>query len=165
VLVALLSNAGYVVARCGEITLVLMRYELLSLVGAAGLGAWFLATQPRRPLVRAWVLLVCVWTGIAGLAHGRLLAEYLTRPPAGAKQLIIRHLDAQGARYALADYWLAYSITFLTNERIIAASTDFIRIQEYQRIVDEHRPEAVLISRRPCPGGREVVPGVYFCRE
>jgi hypothetical protein len=142
-----------------------MRYELLSPIGVAGLGAWFLSAGPPRAIARAWMLLVCIWAAVAGAAHARLLAEYLTHPPPGAKQLIIRYLDAQGARYALADYWLSYSITFLTNERIIAASTDFVRIQEYQRIVDEHRSEAVLISRRPCAGGREVIPGVYFCRE
>jgi len=37
------------------------------------------------------------------------------------------------------------------------------RIAEYRTIVDAHRAEAVLISRTPCAGGREVVRGVYFC--
>ena len=41
----------------------------------------------------------------------------MRRPPTGAKQLVIRHLEAQGVRYATADYWIAYYITYLTSER------------------------------------------------
>jgi hypothetical protein len=77
--------------------------------------------------------------------------------------MVIRNLEAGGIRYAYADYWLAYYITFLTNERIVVHSTDLSRIAEYRTIVDAHRAEAVLISRTPCAGGREVVRGVYFC--
>jgi hypothetical protein len=163
VLSGLLSAAGYILARCGQIEIVLMRYELLSVLTVVGLAGWLLRSESWLALRRAWVALAIAFTALAAAAHGRLLFEYLTHPPAGATQLFIRNLEARGARYALADYWLAYSITFLTNERIIAASSDFVRIQEYQRTVDAHRAEAVTISRRPCPDGREVVRGVYFC--
>jgi hypothetical protein len=79
------------------------------------------------------------------------------------KLTVIRQLETEGVRYAYADYWLAYYITFLTNERIIVHSTDLSRIAEYRRIVDEHRAEAVRISRAACPGGREVFTRIYFC--
>jgi hypothetical protein len=163
ILVALLSASAYVLARCGEVDFVVMRYELLSLFGAVGVAAWFLRVESWTTLRRVWIVLVLGCATINAVAHGRLIAEYLTHPPAGAKQLIVRNLEARGARYALADYWLAYSITFLTNERIIAASSDFIRIQEYQRILAQHRAEAVRISRSACDGGREVIRGIYFC--
>lgn len=163
VLVAGLSVSGYVLARCGEVDFVVMRYELLSILGAVGIGAWFLLAEPSRVARRVWMALACGCIAIAGVAHGRLLGEYLTHPPVGGKQLIVRHLDAQGTRYALSDYWLAYSITFLTRERIVVASADFVRIREYQHVFDEHRAEAIRISRTPCDGGRLIVRGIYFC--
>ena len=53
VLTGALSAVGYVVARCGAVDL--MRYELLSVLGAVGLGAWFLVAQPSRTLRTAWI--------------------------------------------------------------------------------------------------------------
>ena len=71
---------------------------------------------------------------------------------------------AAGIRYATSDYWLAYAITFLTNERVMVASDDLVRIQEYQRAFEAHRDEAVRVSRRPCAGGRLVMRSIYLCR-
>src|SRR4029077_8981542 len=84
------------------------------------------------------------------VAQGRLLAEYATHPPRGGKFELIEALDNRGVRYAYADYALAYPITFLTNERIVAASSTRIRVLQYQLIVHDHRKEAVHISRLPC---------------
>jgi len=91
------------------------------------------------------------------------------RPAAGGVRhaatrgrLIARHLEARGIRYGTSDYWLAYSLTFLTNERVILASEDLIRIATYQRIVNAHRGEAIRVSRTPCDGGTPVA-GVWFC--
>ena len=69
----------------------------------------------------------------------------------------------RGVRFATSDYWLAYSLTFLTHERVIVASEDFVRIEEYQRMVEAHRDESVHVSRSRCDGGTFVA-GVYFCR-
>jgi hypothetical protein len=92
-----------------------------------------------------------------------LLAEYRSHPPVGAKRMIARHLEAANIRYASSDYWLAYTLTFLTNERVVVASEDLARIQEYRRLFNQHRSEAIRISRGPCEGGRRVVGSVYFC--
>jgi hypothetical protein len=59
-------------------------------------------------------------------------------------------------RYARAIYWDAYVLDFLTRERVIAASVDVIRIDDYQRQVDEHAANAVLLERLPCEGGVRV---------
>ena len=99
----------------------------------------------------------------AAISHGQIWREYLTHPPVGVKRAIIRQLQARGIEYATSDYWIAYYITFLTNERIIVASDDFIRIPVYQKIVREHAAESVRISRKPCDGGREIVENVYLC--
>lgn len=163
VLIGLLSGAGYVLGRCGQITFMVLRYELLSLLGAAGLGAWFLRANAGRAATRVWIALVCGTVAISAAAHGRLLAEYRFHTPVGAKRMIARHLETAGIRYASADYWMAYALTFLTNERVIVASEDVGRIREYRRRVDQHRSEAIRVSRKPCAGGRAVIRGVFFC--
>jgi hypothetical protein len=94
--------------------------------------------------------------------HGRLWHEYLHDTPIGYKRQIIAEMDRRGIRYATADYWLAYSLTFLTNERIIVRS-DRSRIREYDRVLPEHWHEAVRISRTPCGRAPAVVPRIYLC--
>jgi hypothetical protein len=178
VLVGLLSLTGYVVGRCGDVGFFWMRYDLLSLLGACGVVALALAAltnldppapAPSSSAIRARltgsiVVLLVLWAAFAGVVHGRLWWHYLTNPPEGGKQRVIRELEARGIRYAYADYWYAYAITFLTAERIVVASNSFMRIPSYNTLVDAHRAEAITISREPCAGGEEVIRRVYFCR-
>ena len=164
VLVGLISSLGYVVGRCGQLTII--RYELLSVLGAAGLGAWFLrAASPSRTAVRVWMAIACGFVAIAAVSHGRLLTEYVLHEPENTNELIIKNLDARGIKYASSDYWFAYTIAFLSHERIIVASEDVVRIDEYQRIVDEHRSEVFGISRHSWCAGARPIPqaSVYFC--
>ena len=164
VLTALFSITGYVVGRCGAIDFYYMRYELLSLLGAAGLGGWMLATNPPRLLRTAWLVLAFAWMTLTAIPHVKLWNEYLRHPPEDIRRTIIAELDTRQVRYASARYWVSYALTFLTDERIIVKSSDFVRIQEYQRVVDAHAAEMLRIEREPCPGGEEVLPRVYFCR-
>ncbi len=163
VLVGALSAGMYALGRCGVVAIGTIRYDLLSLLGAVGLGAWFLAVERRAALRRAWVGAIVAWAVLAGVAHGRLWAEYLAHPPVGDKRLIARYLEAKGITYARADYWIAYDVTFLTGERVIVASTDFVRIALYQREVAAHRAESIVIARHPCDGGEAIFEGVWFC--
>jgi hypothetical protein len=162
VLTALLSCAGYIVARCGEVGFVLMRYELLSVLGAVGLGAWGLAIA-RGWTRRAWIALACATVAISGVSHASRVAQYVSHPPVSAKQMIARQLEARGIRYATADYWIAYAVTFLRNERTIIASTDLVRVREYNRIVTAHPGETIHITREPCSNGHQVITGIFFC--
>lgn len=164
VLTGLASIAGYVIGRCGAIDFYYTRYELLSLLGACGLAAWFLASVRGRAFRVTWLGLLVLWLAYTAVPHARLWNEYLRQPPEDIRRTLIAHLDARGVRYAESRYWVSYALTFLTDERIIVKSSDFIRIQEYQRIVDAHANESLRIEREPCPGGEEVMPRVYFCR-
>ena len=145
-----LSAGGYVIARCGVLTIYKMNYDLLSLLGAVGIAAWYLRVEPSMRLRTLWVTGLIAWTAIHAVAHGRLLAEYATHPPRGGKLELIEALDNRGVRYAYANYGLAYPITFLTNERIVAASSTRIRVLQYQQIVAAHRSEAFHVSRERC---------------
>ena len=42
---------------------------------------------------------------------------------------------------------------FFARERVILASTDVVRIPEYQATVDQHATSAVLVERTPCTSG------------
>ena len=111
----------------------------------------------------AWIAALAGWVGLVAVPYAAFWTECLRHPPYGAKRLIIRQLEARGVRYGKADYWNAYYVSFLTNERIVLAAEDFPRIVTYDRIVREHASEAVRILRRPCAQGQEIIPGVYLC--
>lgn len=164
VLVGACSCGGYVFGRCGEVNFYAMRYELLSPLAIVGIIGWFLSVHPPRALAIVWGVVFAAWIGVLALPHGRLLAEYATHPPVPAKRQLIRVLDAKGVRYGTADYWLAYYIDFLTNERMLFAAQEPQRIKTYNAIVADHHTEAVRLSRRPCDGGVLLIPGVYQCR-
>lgn len=163
VLVGLFSIGGYVFGRCGEVNFFTMRYELLSFLGLIGLAGWFLRSPAPGVLRGAWGVAFAAWIVILAVPHVRLIVEYSRDRPIPAKQELIRALDAAGIRYGKADYWLAYYIDFLTNERIVFAADAPQRILLYNKIVADHAGEAVRLSRRPCDGGVALIPGVYQC--
>ena len=160
-LVGLISAAAFVVARCGAVGP--MRYALLSILAAIGVSAWYLSIERRRGLKVTWLVLVAAWALVAAIGHGRLWTEYLRHPPIGDKRVLIKVLQDRGVRYGIADYWIAYYVSFLTNERIIMKAEGFPRIYEYDRQVEAHMNEAVRVARTPCEGGQAVMPGLYLC--
>jgi hypothetical protein len=163
VLVGLLSVTGYVVGRCGVISPGRMRYEMLSILGATGLAAWFLATERSRRLRTAWAVLILSWALVNAVAHARLLDDYLGQPPVGGAQLIVRHLEARGVKYGISSYARAYAVSFLSNERIVMSSSNRVRIRAYELEVGAHRDLAIRLSRKPCEGGSLLTKGLYFC--
>lgn len=160
-IVGLISAAAFVVLRCGAVGP--LRYALLSLFVAVGVSARYL--QAERTVVRrsAFIALVTAWTCVSAIGHLRLWTEYLTHAPAGGKRQLAAALQARGIRYGIADYWDAYAISFLTNEQIIMKAEGFPRIYQYDREVEDHINEAVRITRTPCAGGEEAMPGRYLC--
>jgi hypothetical protein len=163
-IVAALSIVGYLVGRCGVVDFYTMRYELLSVLGAVGLAGHYLQAARSRMLAWVWTVSCAAIFAIALAGHVRLLAEYVTRPPVGLKQELVRVLDRRGIRYAYADYWTAYYVTFMTRERIIVSATEIPRIKSYDRLVGAHRDEAILISRRACPGGAPLTSAFWTCK-
>jgi hypothetical protein len=162
-LVAMLSISGYVVGRCGVVSPSRMRYDMLSLLGAVGVAAWYLRVERRRWLSVLWIVLLVSWTATVTIAHTRLWVEYLEQAPTGGKRRIVNELEARGIRYAISDYGNAYPIAFLSGERIIVASSNRVRVRLYQQQVNAHRAEAVWIRRTRCKDGEQVMDGLYFC--
>ena len=77
---------------------------------------------------------------------------------------LIALLEREGQDRVFADYWIAYRLTFLSNERIILAATGVSRIYDYNRVVAAHRANPIHLSRQPCPEGPKIADGVYLCR-
>lgn len=163
-IVAGLSVAGYLVGRCGVVDFYTMRYELLSILGAVGLAARYLQIERARSVLAGWGICCAAIFSIAAAGHARLLAEYVTAPPTALKQELIEALETRGVRYAYADYWTAYYVTFMTRERIVVTATEIPRIKSYDRLVAAHRDEAILVSRRPCPAGESLTPAFWACK-
>lgn len=160
----LASAFMYAIGRCGVISIFTIRYDLFSVLIPIGLVAAFFAVERNRRLTLAAVILVGSWALVSLLGHGRLLAEYVTRTPRNRDRDAIAELDKRQIRYGTADYWIAYRLTFLSNERIILAATGVSRIYDYNRIVADHRQDPIFLSRSPCPEGPRLADGVYLCR-
>ena len=163
-LVAAFSLAGYLIGRCGAVDFYTMRYELLSVLGAVGLAGWYLRVERSRRIAAVWALCCAALFAVSVTAHVRLLAEYATRPPVALKQDLIRELDARNVRYAYADFWTSYYVSFMTRERIVVASDEAVKVRTYNRLVDEHRGEAIRISRRPCADGYRLTAAFWGCK-
>lgn len=161
--VSALSVSGYLLGRCGAIDFHTMRYELLSPMGAAALAALFLEHERSRAARTIWTTSTAALFALSLAAHVRLLAEYARHPPVPLKEDLIHALEARGVRYAYADYWTAYYVTFMTRERIVVASDAVVKVRADNRLVDAHRAEAIRISRSRCAGGRQLTPAFWGC--
>jgi hypothetical protein len=162
--VGLQSGGAYVVGRCGQLDAVTFRYVLLTVYIGVGIAALFFAYETSRVWRRVMIGLILVWTLASATVHARLLAEYLYREPPNTRRELVTYLLDHNIRYARADYWTAYVLTFFSGERVIVASTDYVRINSYQREVEAHRAEAVTVQREPCASGKgaEAVPATFW---
>jgi hypothetical protein len=139
-----------------------MRYLLLALLVPVGLVAALLAIEPRGA-VRAAALAACVaWAGVACADNVSQLARYRVDPPANEMRQLADRLLARQVVVAEAPYWRAYRLTFLTGERVKVASTDLVRITEYQDLAASHRASLVAIRETSCAGGERVA-SWYLC--
>ena len=86
--------------------------------------------------------------GLRSLADGDLLAAATggVSVPADATPALDA-LEESGVRYALASYWLAYRLTFESDENVIVASTGQVRYPPYQReVLGSSMPARVYVA-------------------
>lgn len=131
----------------------LFRYVLLLiLLPVAILGGFFLAERSRA-LNAAVACAVAVWAAFMVRDNVRLIREYSTAPPVDEFRELADYLLAHKIEYGYAQYWDCYIVDFISRERVILASTDFLRIPAYQTLVDAHASSAASIERVPCTTG------------
>ena len=157
-LVGLLAAVVHAVSRCGNIEL--LRYTLLALLGLVGVTALYMELEANGRLRAALTAVVLLWGAINAAENTRYAFEHY-RSPLNPRSALTDYLVSNGIRYAKSDYWTAYYVTFLSDEKVIIAS-DYVRIQQYQDVVRLHDEEAFVITRSPCEGGHEVSP-FYVC--
>ena len=133
-----------------------LRYALFApLAVIALLAAYF-----RRERALHWRIaaatLVALWAAGSVVDNTRLAVYLEKNPPAKPHRRMATYLVGSGVKYARATYWDAYVITFLSQERVIVASTTTVRVSAYQAEVDAHADEAVMLQRLPCEGMTKV---------
>ena len=133
-----------------------LRYAIFAPLLFVALLATFFLVEPSRTWIAAVAVAIGVWAGCNVIDNGRLIAEFARTPPPAPHREVADYLMSRGIRYAKARYWDAYVITFLSQERVIVASTETVRISAYQAGFDQHVNEAVSLPRVPCEGGPQV---------
>jgi hypothetical protein len=121
------------------------------LVMLAPIPALLIARLCRGPVRASVALTLAVGISFAGIRAIEATGMYAARVPnvLVPKDIspLISALDREGATRVLADYWLAYRITFESGERIIATSTDFVRYPPHDRLVRSSRNPAYAFVR------------------
>ncbi|MEO8482597.1 MAG: hypothetical protein ABI634_10335 [Acidobacteriota bacterium] len=160
--VGALAVVTYVATRPAEG--VVIRYLLLAVYVPVGIVAAHLTLETRRGwrAVSIIVATMCATTSVVD--HGRLLEHFVRGRESNETRDLANALEARGIRVAESGYWRAYKVSFLTRERVKVASTDVVRIEEYQRLAREAGSTLVSINETSCPGG-ERVSAWYLCRQ
>jgi len=162
-LIGLQALMIYGVLRCGVVAVGTLRYALLGLFAGVGIVAAYLKVESSRALRGIATGVVLIWAAWSGADHGQLALQYVFDRPVNARRVLADRLEQEGIKFAYGDFWQSLSIVYLTNERVIVASTDAVFLLEYQWLVNERSDEAAWIRREPCPGGIEVVGGLFIC--
>jgi hypothetical protein len=133
----------------------------------APIGVAALALHPGRAIaVRALAAaaLAMLATGSA-IDHARVIASARVTPPKSPIRAIVNRLERDGTVVVWAEYWHAYTISFLSQERVKAAAIDVPRIAEYTTLAaraEAAHQRIAVIQREPCTGG-EFVGDAYIC--
>lgn len=162
-LVGVQSGVVWALSRCDALSPMTLRYGLLAVLLPVAIVGFYLARERSAAWRSVIVLLVLGWTAVSLRGHADLLRHYLSDSSPSEYRLLSNELVARDIRYVKADYWTAYMIDFLTDERVVATATDHMRILEYDLEVARHASQAVLLSRQPCPGG-EPIRQRYMCK-
>lgn len=139
-----------------------IRYTMLFLylpVGVVALAAQLFPGWPARLAMGATL----VWAAVSLQTHGALLRDYLRAPPPDRYRDLAVALVARGVKTGMAPYWTAYHVTFLADERVRLASSQVVRIPEYQAEFASATDHAVVVQYRPCGGSEYRVDDWHVC--
>lgn len=108
------------------------------------------ALVPRGLWIAAAALAIFGAISSAGLVQLERQGRYAPlRVPADVRP-VLDVLERHGVDRVLANYWLAYRITFESDERIIASPSGFWRYRPYHdAVLAEQRPGRVFLARSP----------------
>jgi hypothetical protein len=139
------------------------RYVLLTLLLPIGVAGLYFAAEPRRWLRQGAVAMLLIWNGASAGDHMRQVTRYAGGREPNETRDLVTGLLARGIHVADAGYWRAYKVSYLSGEAVKVASTDVIRITEYQELAARAGAGLVHIQETPCENG-EAVSVWYLCR-
>jgi hypothetical protein len=146
--VGLLSAIGCILTRPDEA--VQDRYILLALLLPVGAVAVSLAARPARIFQLCAVAVVALWSLLSAADHLTHARRYASGSEPNELRSLIDGLVERGITVAEAPYWRAYKITFMADERVVVASTDFVRIQTYRRLANQAGDTLARLQEVPC---------------
>ena len=129
---------------------VLLRYLVMGpflLVGLLG-AALYGASLSGKPFLKACTLLLLVSLGAANLTQSvQFYLEQRSHPLVTQRRALAQYLVEHSYKWGWAPYWDAYYLTFLTDERVIVASSDHTRVHRYRDDVAGHPEEAFVLAQ------------------
>jgi hypothetical protein len=159
--VGLVAAGAFVLTR--PVMLPYARYGLLVLLIPIGLVGILFSLERNRWIRGAMVASVCGWSALAAVDHLAYYRSYRGPDRPNELRILADELIARRVDVAVAGYWRAYKLTFLTGERVKVASNDFIRIAEYQDLAAKEGAALIEVRESACPGG-DRISAWYLCR-
>lgn len=145
VVVAAGQGLAFVLFCADPLNPMLIRYVLVLLLGAVGA----IALAMKRPSLRIATIALVAVLAFANLTDNVALARQLSNhPPVDERALLARELVQRGVRYAEAEYWTAYHVSFLSAERVVVSAPQDARIERYRKLIADHRDEVVQIKNQ-----------------
>ena len=160
--VGLVALLAYIATRPAEQSV--DRYYLFGLLIPTGLIAGLLTLEARVLWRRVTVAVAIAWTVISATDYVTLAKRYWGGREANEIRVLADALVERHIPVAIAGYWRAYKLTFLTGEKVKVASSDAVRIDEYQTLANQAGDQLVKIQEQPCPNG-EKVSRWWLCRK
>ena len=140
-----------------------LRYILLALYIPIGTLAAWLALEPRAVFRHAIVAVMCGWAMLSTADHVREMRRFAAVTEPDEIRVLADALVQRGVTVAEATYWRAYKLTYLTGERVKVSSSDYVRIDEYQKLAHQDT-HLMRIQETPCLNGERVARW-YLCRQ
>ncbi len=131
------------------------RYLLLALLLPVGAVAVSLALESSRAWRAVPIVLLAIWATSSVVDHVNHARRYASGREPNDIRVLIDGLTARGITVAEAPFWRAYKTTFMAQERVKVASSDFVRIREYRQLADAEGDALVRIQDTPCRAGAE----------
>jgi hypothetical protein len=104
---------------------------------------------------------VALWCLLNALDIVALIQEYRHHRPVDRRQQVANALEERGIPIARSSFRNAYHVTFLAQERVRVAATNYSRIRAYADEAD--RAQAPTIADEPCSGGEPLPSGQFLC--
>jgi hypothetical protein len=84
---------------------------------------------------RTFTLAILPWLIVGGISGWRSYQSPFTADDLSEEHQLIEHLKTNHIKYAAADYWLAYRLTFVSREEVIVVPIDPLddRYEQYRR--------------------------------